>query len=52
MANLGDVKKVVDAAFIAEVLRIFTHMQTAQARLVRDYLTEEGPADNELPNII
>lgn len=52
MANFGDVKRVIDAEFVAEVLRLFQQMQTAQARLVRTYLSEEGPAENELPNII
>ena len=52
MANLADVRRVVDAEFMAEVLRLFQHMQSAHARVVRDYLTQEDPADNELPNII
>ncbi|NJC24633.1 hypothetical protein [Neolewinella antarctica] len=50
LKNLGDIARIVDEQFKAEVLATFKHMRATQARVVEQHLTPP-PAD-ELPEII
>ncbi|MTB50838.1 hypothetical protein [Lewinella sp. W8] len=50
--NFGDVKRMLDDAFIDQVLEQFRPMQRIQSALLNRQIQEEQSAADELPDII